>query len=402
MLGYAFLFIYQETVTATDLARYSGVIALYIAFFCLYAFGSRFYDWRGLRQSGARPLVAFRGALFAFGSLLLIGFVLKETATFSRLWAGSWVAGVFVYILISRAALTVYLGRAARQGQYGRRAVIVGAGDVGRDVLQHLQRFDDGTFEVIGFLDDRAERIPSAIRDIPVIGGTDMAGRMVQERGVDLVIMALPWSAHDRVKHLATRLAMWSADIYMAPDHLGLHYADRPVFRMAGMNMLSLKDRPISEWSAVVKRIEDLAIALPALLALSPLFALVALAIKIDSRGPVFFRQDREGFNNDIIRVFKFRSMYADQTDAHCNRQTTRNDPRVTRVGRFIRRTNIDELPQFLNVLNGDMSVVGPRPHAKLTKAGGRLFHDVVAGYASRHRVKPGITGWAQCHGWRG
>lgn len=381
---------------------YATIITAFVIFYVSYAFASDFYDWRRFRRMAARPLIAFRAAVFSFGCLLLIGFVLKETATVSRLWGASWMLGVFAYILISRAFLTGYFARAARQGLHARKAVIVGAGEVGREVLEHIRRFDDQTINVVGFLDDRVDRIPAAVRGVPVLGGTAAAERLVHEEGVDLILMALPWSARDRITELVRQLSVWAADIYMAPDKLGLRYADRPVFRMAGMTMLNLKDRPISEWNAVVKRIEDLCLAVPALIILSPLLIAVAIAIKLESRGPVLFKQDRLGFNNDPITVFKFRSMYSGQTDVHCARQTSRNDSRVTRVGRIIRRTNIDELPQLLNVLKGDMSVIGPRPHARLTKAGGRFLHEVVAGYASRHRVKPGMTGWAQCNGWRG
>jgi exopolysaccharide biosynthesis polyprenyl glycosylphosphotransferase len=166
--------------------------------------------------------------------------------------------------------------------------------------------------------------------------------------------------------------------------------------------VIDLFDRPLSDWDNLVKATFDKVIAALAIAALSPIMLLTALAIRLDSKGPVLFRQKRLGFNNELVEVYKFRSMYVDQSDANAARLATKDDPRVTKVGRFIRKTSLDELPQLFNVLIGTLSLVGPRPHALQAKAANRLYHEVVDGYFARHKVKPGITGWAQINGWRG
>jgi exopolysaccharide biosynthesis polyprenyl glycosylphosphotransferase len=167
--------------------------------------------------------------------------------------------------------------------------------------------------------------------------------------------------------------------------------------------VLDIFDRPIADWDVVMKWLFDKIVGTLALICLSPVMLAVAIAIKLDSRGPVLFKQRRYGFNNELVEIYKFRSMYVDQADVDADRLVTVDDPRVARVGRFIRKTSLDELPQLFNVVfAGNLSLVGPRPHALQAKAADRLYDEAVDGYFARHRVNPGITGWAQIHGWRG
>ncbi len=166
--------------------------------------------------------------------------------------------------------------------------------------------------------------------------------------------------------------------------------------------MLDIFDRPINDWDSVAKRAFDIAFSLAGIIVFSPVMIATAIAIKLDSKGPVLFKQKRHGFNNEIIDVFKFRSMYTEQCDPTARNAVVKNDPRVTRVGRIIRKTSIDELPQFFNSLFGSLSLVGPRPHAITAQTNNMLYSEVVDGYFARHRVKPGVTGWAQINGWRG
>jgi exopolysaccharide biosynthesis polyprenyl glycosylphosphotransferase len=199
------------------------------------------------------------------------------------------------------------------------------------------------------------------------------------------------------------KLWVLPVDIRLAAHSNKLRFRPRAYSYVGGVPVLDMCDKPITDWDVVMKWLFDKIVGGTILLLASPLMLLTAIAIKLDSRGPVFFKQKRYGFNNELIEVYKFRSMYVDQCDATAIKLVQRGDTRVTRVGRFIRKTSLDELPQLINVVfKGNLSLVGPRPHAVHAKAENRLYDEAVDGYFARHRVKPGITGWAQISGWRG
>ena len=338
----------------------------------------------------------------AFSLMLALAFGLKISSDYSRIWATGWLLAGGGGLLLTHGLARLRMRTLAARGRFAARTVIVGGGEHGQRLAEHLLRHGDANTRLIGFIDDRKDRTPSRIGELPVLGNSDLLLQLVRQEKVDQVFVALPWNAEARLGEIVRKLARTPVPIRLTPDMVGFQFMDREFEQIARLPVLKLYDRPISGWAQVAKAIEDRLLAGLGVLFLSPLLLLVALAIKLDSPGPVFFRQRRLGFNHNEILVWKFRTMYVDKTDADCDVQTSQNDPRVTRVGAFLRRSSLDELPQLFNVLFGDMSLVGPRPHALNTKAAGRLFEDVVDDYASRHRVKPGITGWAQVNGWRG
>ncbi|WP_439817418.1 undecaprenyl-phosphate glucose phosphotransferase [Zavarzinia sp. CC-PAN008] len=349
------------------------------------------------------PLLGSLQAWVLTGLLVAVGQVwLGVIAPQHEAWLLPWALGTPAALISARYFLAGTLDGLARAGLFADRVVIVGAGDQGQRLAQHLHETKGGQVRLLGFVDDRASRIPNRPQGHAILGDVDALVAMIRANQVDEVVIALPWTAENRIAQLVARLSDTPVHVRLAPDLAGFGQEARQAVTVGGVTMLKLLDRPISGWQAFLKAAEDRVLAGFGLLLLSPLLLLIMALIKLDSRGPVFFKQKRYGFNCELIEVWKFRTMYADMADADARQQTTRDDPRVTPIGRILRKSSLDELPQLLNVLNGTMSIVGPRPHAVATKAAGRVFEEVVDSYAARHKVKPGITGWAQVNGWRG
>ncbi|MCZ6861642.1 MAG: undecaprenyl-phosphate glucose phosphotransferase [Alphaproteobacteria bacterium] len=382
-----------------------GVLAAGLIFQWLGVYAGDFLLAKGMRSHWM--IVAFA---ITFAVLLTAAFALKISSFYSRIWLISWFIGSVGLLLLVRLFLSDWVQRQAAQNAFANRTVIVGVGEQGRRLLKHLEQVGAGRVRVLGMIDDipgpdeTAE--PTASQPSGHLGGhlggMDDLAQMIRQGGVDEVLIALPWDQEARVQAVVQRLATMPVHIRLALDLVGYHFIGRGLTHIGHLPMINILSRPISGWSQVHKSIEDRVLAFTFIALLALPMAAIALAIKFHSPGPVLFKQKRLGFNDTPFELWKFRTMHAHMADPDCLVQATRDDPRVTRLGRFLRRTSLDELPQLFNVLRGDMSIVGPRPHAASTKAQGYFFDDIVDSYAARHRVKPGITGWAQVNGWRG
>jgi Undecaprenyl-phosphate glucose phosphotransferase len=401
--GIVALSLWSEMIVATQTPVYGRTMLAGALIFALVAEIMGTYDVDchfSMRKAWERVL----GSWMVTGLFLItIGFLMKVSEDFSRGWALTWFVTAAVMLAGTRAAMTLWIRRLKGQGVFNSRVAIYGGSAQGQKLAQYIRGNSRLTITLVGFFDDRRDgRVPILVDDVPVFGTSDDLVAMIRDDLIDQVIVALPWSAEARIQQVVQKLALTPVRIRLAPDLANFAFSHRPLVLLGDMPVITLFERPISGTDAIVKRAEDLVLTVGILFFLWPLMLLAALAVKLDSPGPIFFRQPREGFNNQRFDVLKFRSMTHDACETDGIKQATKGDKRVTRVGRIIRATSIDELPQLLNVLKGDMSLVGPRPHAPSTKAAGRPFHEVVQTYAARHKVKPGITGWAQVCGWRG
>jgi len=364
----------------------------------------RLYGISALRTPAQHGMRIVGGWSFVFVLAMVGIFFFKIEGTFSRVWLGGWFVCGLLALMLERFAASALVRALSRKGKLDRRTAIVGGGPAAEPVLRALAAQSDGDLSILGIFDDRTDqRSPDVVAGYPKLGTVDDLVEFARHTRLDLVIFTLPISAEERLLQMLRKLWVLPLDIRLAAHSHKLRFRPQLYSYIGDLPVIDMFDKPIAHWDVILKTGFDRIVGSLILLLLSPVMLIVALAVKLDSPGPVLFRQTRYGFNNEKIEIYKFRSMYVDQLDADARKLVTRGDPRVTRIGRFIRRTSLDELPQLFNVVfKGNLSLVGPRPHALHARAAEKLYDDVVDGYFARHRVKPGLTGWAQINGWRG
>lgn len=377
---------------------YVLLLSISLALYSFLAESVQLYrSWRAGRFSRMLSHVA---VIHTVAFLLIVAglFLLKEAESFSRMVLVSWyLAGLTALILWRLLARAIKTWR-RRHGMSLQNIAIIGLTPSGLTLYEEIQQHIDLGFYCIGFFDDRK---PDRLPDMPqqhLVGSVAEAVSMARQGNLAKVYICLPMLAEKRIAEIISLLGDTTADVFMVPDFLLKNLMHARIGNVGNVDTLSVFESPVFGFQSFYKRSFDLLFSAAVLLLISPLLLCIAVLIKLTSIGPVLFRQDRYGLDGKKIGVYKFRTMKV-MENGGAVKQATRGDSRITPLGAVLRRTSLDELPQFFNVLLGQMSVVGPRPHAV---AHNEEYRKQVAYYMLRHKVRPGITGWAQINGWRG
>ena len=371
-----------------------AVIAFFLA--------SYLFDDLSISQPSGGPLWrGFAGVLLAWGltvgSVVLLGNLSRLQHHYYMPVMETWFFASPVALFIAHVALRAHVRKLHSSGAV-RRAIIVGGNPVGERLAQRLSDNEDLLTEFVGYFDDRRPDRLDPPCHARYLGHTRDLMDYVVNNNVEVVYIALPISQKDRISNLLNLLKDTTASVYLVPDIFTFDLIQARIDRVGSVPIIAILETPFTSLNAFKKHIEDIVVSLVILTLISPLMLLIALGVKLSSSGPIIFKQRRYGLNGEEILVYKFRSMRVCE-DGDQIRQATQEDDRITPLGRFLRKTSMDELPQFINVLQGRMSIVGPRPHAV---AHNELYRKQISGYMLRHKVKPGITGWAQVNGYRG
>ncbi|HYP85724.1 undecaprenyl-phosphate glucose phosphotransferase [Variovorax sp.] len=375
--------------------EYAHAISRGVLFALIILNGSSLYrHWRG-RTVAAELLKVLTLWPFMFCMMAVYALAMRDGQDTSRLWWACWMLFSITGSVLLRAAVRA---RWTRAGQVDvRQSVVVGANPEAQRLVDAIRSDDLCGINVRGWFSTHADR--GELTGAPMLGRLDNLADYVESRPVDLVWLALPMRDQAKISFALSQLRHSTADIKLVPDLFGLHLLNHSVEEVAGLPVITLQQTPLQGAARLTKAVEDRLLSLAILLLISPLMLAVAIAVKLSSPGPVFYRQERVSWNNKRFWMYKFRSMPVDAEQKSGAVWAKPGESRSTRVGAFLRKTSLDELPQFFNVLIGDMSIVGPRPERPVFV---EQFKNEIPDYMKKHMVKAGITGWAQVNGWRG
>ncbi|MEM6580400.1 MAG: undecaprenyl-phosphate glucose phosphotransferase [Pseudomonadota bacterium] len=366
-----------------------------LVFLSVFQLAGLYRTWRGEEFTSelASMFVAWN---IIFAILIFFAAITKTTADFSRAWLLMWYTGGFILLFLQRLTLRRFLRVMRRRGFNLRHVVVIGSSELGDQVLKRIRDSVDSGFNVCAyFTDDQVDHA----EHVPIRGGLAEAPEFLQENQIDQIWIAMSLKQADAIENILDQLKDSMCDIRLIPDLFGFHLINHSMGTISGMPVINLSVTPMDGLNRWIKAMEDKVLSAIILVLASPIIALIAVLIKASGPGPIIYSQERLSWNGSRFMMYKFRTMPLDVEETSGPVWASKDEDRATAVGKFLRRTSLDELPQFWNVLKGDMSIVGPRPERPVFV---QQFRDDVPSYMLKHMVKGGITGWAQINGWRG